>query len=93
MTFIPQKTVKGQALTDFLSAYPVSETSTLHKDIPDEVIKANITSTDEVWQMFFDDASRAGPECKLVTGMGVVFVSPHNHVLPLRLFVNKILFL
>jgi len=54
----------------------------LHEDIPDKVIEANITSEDEAWQMFFDDASRMGYIGKIVAAVGVLFVSPHNHVLP-----------
>ena len=76
----PQKTVKGQALADFLAAHSVSETSKLNEDIPDEVIKTNMTSNDKVWQMFFDGVSRMGP--KEIVRVGVVFISPHNHVLP-----------
>ena len=49
MTFVPQKAMKGQALADFLAAYTVSETSKLHEAILDEVIKANMTSSDDVW--------------------------------------------
>jgi len=56
--------------------------SKLHTDIPDEVIKANMTSKDDVWQIFFDGASRTGHTCMIITGAGVVFVSPENHVLP-----------
>jgi len=37
MLFVPQKTVKGQTLADFLAAHPVPESSKLHKEIPDEV--------------------------------------------------------
>jgi len=33
LTFVPQKTVKGQALADFLAAHPDSKTSKLHTDI------------------------------------------------------------
>ena len=66
MTFIPQKVVKGQALADFLVAHPVSETSKLHEDIRDEVIEANMTSDDEVWQIFFDSASRVVSKDKIV---------------------------
>ena len=62
MTFIPQKAIKGQALADFLAAYPVPESSKLHEDIPDEVIEVNITSGDDVWQLFFDGASRTEPK-------------------------------
>jgi len=32
--------------------------------------------------MFFDGASRTGPIGKVIVGVGVVFVSPKNHVLP-----------
>jgi len=80
--FVPQKAVKGQALVDFLAAHPVSESSKLHEDIPDEVFESNIDSEDEVWQMFVDGALRTGPKDKIITGVGVVFISPQNHVLP-----------
>jgi len=82
MTFVPQKAIKGQAIADFLATHPVSESSKLKEDIPDEVIEANITSSDDVWQLFFDGASRTRPKGKLVTRVGVVFISLENHVLP-----------
>ena len=82
MTFIPQKAIKGQALAIFLAAYPVPETSKLHEDIPDEVIEANMTSSDNVWQLFFDGASKTGLKGKIVAGVGVAFISPENHILP-----------
>jgi len=47
-TFVPQKAIKGQALADFLAAHPVLKTSKLHEDILDEVIEANMTSSDDV---------------------------------------------
>jgi len=40
-----------------------------------------MTSSDGIWQMFFDGASRIGSKGKIVTEMGVIFVSPENHVL------------
>ena len=82
MLFVPQTAVKGQALAEFLAAHPVSENSKLHEDIPDEVFESNIISEDEVWQMFFDGASRIGPKGKIIAGVGVVFISPQNHVIP-----------
>ena len=66
----------------FLAAHPVPESSKLHEDIPDEVFESNITSEDEVWQMFFDGVSRIGPKGKIISGVGVVFISLRNHVLP-----------
>ena len=79
--FTPQKAVKGQALVEFFAAHPVPENLKLHEDIPDEVFEFNVTSEDEVWQMFFDGASRIGPKGKIIAGVGV-FISPQNHVLP-----------
>jgi len=70
--FVPQKAVKGQALAEFLAAHPVPESLKLHEDIPDEVFEFYITSEDEVWQMFFDGASRIGPKGKIIVGVGVV---------------------
>jgi len=43
-------------------------------DISDEVIEANMTSKDDVWQMFFDGASRTGPTGKIIAGVGLAFV-------------------
>jgi len=63
--------IKVQALAEFLAAHPVPESSKLHEDIPDEVFKSNITSDDEVWQMFFDGASRIGPKDKIISGVGL----------------------
>jgi len=79
MILTPQKAVKGQALAEFLAAHPVPEQSKLHEDIPDEVFESNATSEEEVWQMFFDGASRMGPKGKIIAGVGVVFISPQNH--------------
>ena len=76
MIFTPQKAVKGQALAEFLAANPVPENSKLHEDIPDEAFEFNTISEDEVWQMFFDGASRIGPKGKIVVGVGVLFISP-----------------
>jgi len=74
MIFVPQKAVKGQALAEFLAAHPVPESSKLYEDIPDEVFEFNITSEDEVWQMFFDGASRIGPKDKIIAGVWVMFI-------------------
>jgi len=89
MTFVPHKAIKGQALADFLAAHPIPQTSKLHEDIPDEVVEANMSSSVDVWQMFFDGASRIGPKGKIVVRVGVVFVSPNDHVLPRALLLTK----
>ena len=82
MIFVPQKAVKGQVLADFLAAHPVLESSKLHEDIPDDVFESNMISEDEVWRMFFDESSRIVPKGMIIAGVGVVFISPQNHVLP-----------
>jgi len=48
MTFVDQKAIKGQAFADFLAAHLVPESPKLHEEISDEVIKASITSSDDV---------------------------------------------
>jgi len=48
MTFVPRKAIKGQAFADFLAAHLVPKTSKLHEDILDEVIEANMTSSESV---------------------------------------------
>jgi len=79
---IPQKAIKGQALVDFLIAHPVPESLKLHEDISDEIFESNMTSEDEVWQIFLYKVSRTGPKGKIIAGVGVVFVASQNHVLP-----------
>ena len=82
MLFVPQKAIKGQTLADFLAVHPVPESSKHHEDIRDEIFESNIISEDEVWQIFFDRASRISPKDKIITGVGVVFILPQNRVLP-----------
>jgi len=48
-----------------------------------------MTTEDEVWQMFFDGASRMGHKDKTVARVGVVFVSPYNHVPPRVFSITK----
>ncbi|XP_020258613.1 uncharacterized protein LOC109835023 [Asparagus officinalis] len=80
--FMPQKSVKGQAICNLMASHPLGAKADLFEDLPNEPPEANITSSSEVWQMFFDGASRAGASGSIVAGVGVVFTSPHNYVLP-----------
>ncbi|XP_020270748.1 uncharacterized protein LOC109845913 [Asparagus officinalis] len=80
--FMPQKSVKGQAICDLMASHPLGAKADLFEDLPDEPPEANVTSSSEVWQMFFDGVSRTGPSGSIVAGVGVVFTSPHNYVLP-----------
>ena len=50
--FMPQKVIKGQAVSDFLVNHPVLGTSKLYDDLPDKVAEVNIinaSSEEQVW--------------------------------------------
>jgi len=81
---MPQKTIKGQAVTDFLADHPVSGTSKLYNDLPDEIAEVNlinVSSEEQVWQLLFDGASRTSLEENIIDGVGVVLISPHNYMI------------
>ena len=85
MQFMPQKAIKGQAVADFLADHLVSESSKLYDNLLEEIAEVNATyvsSEEQVWQLFFDRASRTGPEGNVVAGVGVVLISPHYYVIP-----------
>ena len=85
MQFIPQKVVKGQAVADFVADHLVSGTLKLYDDLPDEISKVNIISAslkEQVWQLFFDGASKMNPEGNIAADVGVELISPHNYVIP-----------
>ncbi|XP_020266503.1 uncharacterized protein LOC109841992 [Asparagus officinalis] len=65
-----------------MASHPLGAKTDLFEDLPDEPPEVNTTSSPEVWQMFFDGASRIGTSRSIITGVGVVLTSPHNHVLP-----------
>ena len=68
-----------------LADHPVSGTSKLYDDLPDEIAKVNLinaSSKEQVWELFFDEASRTNPEGNIIAGVGVVLISPHNYVIP-----------
>ena len=73
MQFMPQKMIKGQAMADFLADHPVPGTSKFYVDLPDEIAEVNIinaSSKEQVWQLFFDRASRTNPEENIIGGVG-----------------------
>jgi len=85
MQFMPQKAIKGQAVTDCLADHRVPRSSKLYDDLSDEIAKVSmihVSSEEQVWQLFFDGVSRTSPGENIVTGVGVVLISPHNHVIP-----------
>ncbi|XP_019157455.1 PREDICTED: uncharacterized protein LOC109154025 [Ipomoea nil] len=75
IVYVLQKSVKGQALADFLADHPIPAEWELSDDLPDEdVLVIEILPP---WKMYIDGAShREG------AGAGVVFVTPEGEVLP-----------
>ena len=91
MQFLPQKAVKGQAVADFLVEHPDPRTIKLYEDLPDEIAEVCLTQTSferPVWQLFFDGASRTGPQGNIVAGVGVVLVSPTKLRTPSWFLIN-----
>ncbi|GLT26704.1 hypothetical protein SLA2020_017500 [Shorea laevis] len=73
--YVPQKVVKGQALADFLADHPIPVEWELSEDLPDEeVFFVDVLPS---WELYFDGASRRDG-----AGVGVVFVTPRNEVIP-----------
>src|SRR4051812_37512432 len=82
-TFSVQKATKGQAIADLLTENPRSKSATLFEELPDETAEVHSSQVNPtIWQMYFDGASRTIPRAGLVAGVGVVFISPQNHVIP-----------
>ena len=42
MQLMPQKAIKGQAVTDFLANHPISGNSKLYDDLPDEIAEVDV---------------------------------------------------
>ena len=50
---------------------------------------AQMTLEDQIWQMFFDGASRVNPSGDVAAGVGIVLVSLHHHVIPWAFTLTK----
>ena len=71
-------------MSDFLADHPVSRNSKLYDDLSNEIVEVDIinaSSEEQVWQLFFDGASKTNPEGNIVAGVGVVLISLHNYVI------------
>ena len=70
--------MKGQVVEDFMAEHPDPRAIRLYKDLPDEIVEVCMTQTsfeEQVWQLFFNGASRMGPTRNIIAGVGVVLVS------------------
>ncbi|KAL0455601.1 UNVERIFIED_CONTAM: hypothetical protein Slati_0899300 [Sesamum latifolium] len=74
ITYVPQKTIKGQVLANFLDDHPMPAEWELSDDLPDEDVL--MIETTPPWKMYFDGASH-----KEGAGAGVVFVTSEGEVL------------
>ncbi|KAL0325218.1 UNVERIFIED_CONTAM: hypothetical protein Sradi_5091100 [Sesamum radiatum] len=75
ITYAPQKAVKGQVLADFLADHPMPAEWELSDDLPDEdVLMIEVTPP---WKMYLME-----PPIKMGAGIGVVFVTSEEEVLP-----------
>src|SRR4051812_247559 len=82
MHFLPQKATKGQAVADLLAENPRSNSAILLEELPDETAEVHSAQADpSVWQMYFDGASRTISRVGLVAGVGIILISPQNHVI------------
>ncbi|XP_019155161.1 PREDICTED: uncharacterized protein LOC109152033 [Ipomoea nil] len=75
ITYVPQKSIKGQAVADFLADHPIPAERELSSDLPDEDVF--VVEVLPPWNMYFDGAAH-----KEGAGAGVVFVTPEGEVLP-----------
>ncbi|XP_038707284.1 uncharacterized protein LOC120002596 [Tripterygium wilfordii] len=75
ITFVPQKAIKGQALADFLVDHPIPA----EWELPEEFLDEKVFFIDIIpsWKLLFDGAAR-----KYGEGVGVVFVTSQNEVMP-----------
>ncbi|XP_015072667.1 uncharacterized protein LOC107016839 [Solanum pennellii] len=75
IVYIPQKSVKGQALADFLADHPIPNDWELTDEFPDE--DAMLIEVQPPWKMYFDGATHRGG-----AGAGVVFITSQEEILP-----------
>ena len=82
IAYVPQNSIQGKALANFLVDHPILANWELSDDFPNEdELYIEILP---LWVMFFDEVTRHE---KL--GADLVFVSPQNHMLQFAFRLNK----
>src|SRR4051812_7816401 len=90
MQFLPQKAIKGQSIADFLAKNPRADWTKMHGSLPNETVEAHsMHATPQVWELYFDDASRTSLQGISIAGVGDVLISPHDHVTPRAFFRTR----
>ena len=72
-------------MADFFAEHSDPKMIKLYEDLPDEVTEVCLTQTSfdgQMWQLFFDGASKMGPRGNNHSRSGVVLASPQNYVIP-----------
>ncbi|XP_019070247.1 uncharacterized protein [Solanum lycopersicum] len=82
IVYIPQKSVKGQALADFLKDHPIPNDWELTDEFLDE--DAMLIEVQPPWKMYFDGAAHCGG-----AGAGVVFITSKEEILPFSLTLKQ----
>ena len=82
MTFVHQKAIKRSRSRKFSGSTSNPENFKATHRHSRRGHRSQHDSGNDVWKMFFNGASRTGPTSKIIVGVGVVFLSPRNHVLP-----------
>ena len=81
ITYVTQKSIKGQAIADHLAHLPLPRYEPVRTDFPDEsILFADVEEAkdDDLWTMYFDGALNQNGK-----GVGVVLLSPEGVVIPM----------
>ncbi|XP_069148093.1 uncharacterized protein [Solanum lycopersicum] len=83
IVYVPQKSVKGQALANFLADHPIPN----DWELTDEFLDADamLIEVQPPWKMYFDGAAHrggAGAGVVFITSAGVVFITSQEEILP-----------
>src|ERR1700722_3157668 len=93
ITYVPQKAIKGQAIADFLAAYPIPDDSPLNYDLPDEHVMYT-EGQPFIWKMYFDGASSVDTNSssqvlRIKVGAGIVFVTPSGGIIQHSISISE----
>ncbi|XP_021754420.1 uncharacterized protein LOC110719738 [Chenopodium quinoa] len=78
LRFMPQKAIKGSAVSDFLADFPIEDSTPAQGyDFPNEEL---MVTEDDTWTLYFDGASN-----QKGCGIGVLLVSPKEEHVPISI--------
>uniref|UniRef100_A0A2N9ITG6 Integrase catalytic domain-containing protein n=1 Tax=Fagus sylvatica TaxID=28930 RepID=A0A2N9ITG6_FAGSY len=76
--FVARKTIKGQAIADYLADYPSEQLELMDSEFPDEDVMTVDEDNHGRWKLYFDGAANA-----VGSGIGAVLVSPKGQQTPI----------